>query len=71
MMRRTKHRSLFMIHKLTPIQMSSLDFDEVKAARARFTGDEWIDVVLRSVGMESVQFNKCEKWLHLARLIPL
>lgn len=66
-----KHRTPFMIHKLTPIQMPSLDFDEVKAARARFTDEEWIDVVLRSVGMEPVQFNKREKWLHLARLIPL
>lgn len=66
-----KFRSPFMIHKLTPIQMPSLDFDEVKAARKGFTDDEWIDVVLRSVGMEPVQFNKREKWLHLARLIPL
>lgn len=66
-----KHRSPFMIRKLTPIQMPSLDFEEVKAARAKFTDDEWIDVVLRSVGMEPVQFNKREKWLHLARLIPL
>ncbi len=66
-----KHRSPFMIHKLTPIQMPSLDFEEVKAARTKFTDDEWIDVVLRSVGMEPVQFNKREKWLHLARLIPL
>lgn len=66
-----KHRSPFMIHKLTPIQMPSLDFEEVKAARAKFTDDEWIDVVLRSVGMEPVQFNRREKWLHLARLIPL
>lgn len=66
-----KHRTPFMIHNLTPIQMPSLDFDEVKAARGKFTGDEWIDVVLRSVGMEPVQFNKREKWLHLARLIPL
>ena len=66
-----KHRSPFMIHKLTPIQMPSLDFEEVKAARAKFTDDEWIAVVLKSVGMEPVQFNKREKWLHLARLIPL
>lgn len=66
-----KYRSPFMIHKLTPIQMPSLDFEEVKAARAKFTDDEWIDVVLRSVGMEPVQFNRREKWLHLARLIPL
>ncbi len=66
-----KFRSPFLIHKLTPIQMPSLDFDEVKTARGRFTDDEWIDVILRSVGMEPVQFSKREKWLHLARLIPL
>jgi len=66
-----KNRSPFLIHKLTPIQMPSLDFDEVKEARAKFTDDEWIDVVLRSVGMEPSQFDKRVKWLHLARLIPL
>lgn len=66
-----KNRSPFLIHKLTPIQMPSLDFDEVKEARANFTDDEWIDVVLRSVGMEPSQFDKRVKWLHLARLIPL
>ncbi|GFI04655.1 protease Lon-related BREX system protein BrxL [Lachnospiraceae bacterium 64-25] len=66
-----KNRSPFLIHKLTPIQMPSLDFDEVKEARENFTDDEWIDVVLRSVGMEPLQFDKRVKWLHLARLIPL
>lgn len=65
-----KNRSPFLIHKLTPIQMPSLDFDEVKEARENFTDDEWIDVVLRSVGMEPSQFDKRVKWLHLARLIP-
>lgn len=53
-----KNRSPFLIHKLTPIQMPSLDFDEVKEARENFTDDEWIDVVLRSVGMEPSQFDK-------------
>ena len=53
-----KNRSPFLIHKLTPIQMPSLDFDEVKEARENFTDDEWIDVVLRSVGMEPLQFDK-------------
>lgn len=66
-----KNRSPFLIHKLTPIQMPSLDFEEVKAARANFTDDQWIDVVLRSVGMEPSQFDRRVKWLHLARLIPL
>ncbi|MDD4172238.1 MAG: protease Lon-related BREX system protein BrxL [Syntrophomonas sp.] len=66
-----KNRSPFVIRKLTPIQMPSIDIDEVKAARANFSDDEWIDLVLRSTGMEPSQFDKRVKWLHLARLIPL
>ncbi|POO88643.1 BREX system Lon protease-like protein BrxL, partial [Clostridium sp. 2-1] len=66
-----KNRCPFIIRKLTPIQMPSLDMNEVKAARAHFTDDEWIDLVLRSTGMEPTQFDKRVKWLHLARLIPL
>jgi len=61
----------FIIRKLTPIQMPSLDIDEVKAARANFTNEEWIDLILRSTGMEPSQFNDRVKWLHLARLIAL
>ncbi|MCA0757019.1 protease Lon-related BREX system protein BrxL [Paenibacillus sp. N4] len=66
-----KNRSPFIIRKLTPIQMPSLDIEEVKAARAHFSDEEWIDLVLRSTGMEPSQFNKRVKWLHLARLIPM
>ncbi|MBP2665747.1 MAG: hypothetical protein H6Q76_727 [Firmicutes bacterium] len=66
-----KSRCPFVIRNLTPIQMPGLDIDEVKAARSQFTDDEWIDLVLRSCGMEPSQFDKRVKWLHLARLIPL
>ena len=66
-----KNRCPFVIRNLTPIQMPGLDIDEVKNARASFTDDEWIDLVLRSCGMEPSQFDKRVKWLHLARLIPL
>ena len=61
----------FIIRKLTPIQMPSLDIDEVKAARANFSDEEWIDLILRSTGMEPSQFDTRVKWLHLARMIPL
>ena len=66
-----KNRSPFIIRKLTPIQMPSLDMNEVKSARAHFTDEEWIDLLLRSTGMEPSQFDHRVKWLHLARLIPL
>lgn len=66
-----KNRCPFVIRNLTPIQMPSLDMDEVKAGREQFTKDEWIDVILRSTGMEPDQFSPRVKWLHLARLMPL
>jgi len=66
-----KRRNPFLINKLTPIQMPGIDMDELKAARANFTESEWIDVILRSTGMEPDQLTNREKWLHLARLIPL
>ena len=66
-----KNRCPFIIHDLTPIQMPSLDFEEVKQARVAFDDEEWIDLILRSTGMEPSQFDKRVKWLHLARLIPL
>ncbi len=61
----------FVINKLTPIQMPGLNIEELKAARKNFTKEEWIDITLRSVGMEPTQFNDRVKWLHLARLVPL
>jgi len=59
------------IMKLTPIQMPHIDLDEIKSNRRAFTKDEWITVLLRSTGMEADCFNKREKWLLLARMIPL
>src|SRR5690606_986102 len=66
-----KNRCPFIIRKLDPIQMPSLDLEEVKAARSYFSDEEWIDVLLRSTGMEPSQFTKRVKWLHLARLVPM
>ncbi|MBE6111691.1 MAG: protease Lon-related BREX system protein BrxL [Peptococcaceae bacterium] len=59
------------IRKLTPIQMPYIDMDELKNGRKAFTKDEWIDVLLRSSGMEPDKFNDRVKWLLLARMIPL
>ena len=59
------------IVKLTPIQMPHIDMDEVKNGRRAFTKDEWITVLLRSTGMEADRFTYREKWLQLARMLPL
>lgn len=59
------------IHKLKPIQMPHVDIEELKEGRKAFTKDEWIDVLLRSIGMEPDELSYREKWLLITRMIPL
>ena len=59
------------IAKLNPIQMPHVDIKELKEGRKAFDKDEWIDVLLRSIGMEPDSLTEREKWLLLIRLIPL
>lgn len=66
-----RHNSPIRIRKLTPIQMPHIDLDEVKKGRKSFTKDEWIALLLRSTGMEADRFTQREKWLLLARMLPL
>lgn len=66
-----KRQSPFVINDITPIQMPNLDKNEIIEARKEFTKDEWIDLILRSTGMEPTQFDYRVKWHLLARLVPL
>ena len=66
-----KNGTPIQISKLTPIQMPHVDIDDLKAGRKAFTKDEWIDVMLRSIGMEPDSLDYREKWLLLARMLPL
>ena len=66
-----KNGTPIQIRKLTPIQMPHIDIDELKAGRKAFTQNEWMDVLLRSIGMEPDAFEYREKWLLLTRMIPL
>lgn len=59
------------IIKLDPIQMPHIDINELKEGRKDFTKDEWISVILRSIGMEPDKLNYREKWLLLTRILPL
>ncbi len=59
------------IKNLTPIQMPHIEISELKEGRKAFTKDEWISIMLRSVGMEPDKFTYREKWLLLTRIIPL
>ncbi len=55
---------------LKPIQMSSFDFDEYVARRAAFTTDEWIDLLIQTIGFNPEAFGRRSKLLQLLRLIP-
>ena len=66
-----KNGTPIQVRKITPIQMPYVDIDELKQGRKAFTKDEWIDVLLRSIGMEADELTYREKWLLLLRIIPL
>ena len=66
-----KNGNPIQIRKLTPIQMPHVDINELKQGRKAFSKEEWMDVMLRSIGMEPDTLNEREKWLLLARMIPL
>jgi len=64
-------RSPFWIRGFKPIQMATFDLGEYLAARQRLSSDEWIDLLLRSIGLEPAHFDRRTKLLFLVRLIPL
>ena len=64
-------RSPFWIEDLKPIQLASFDLPEYILSRSKFTSDEWIDLLIRSIGMEPSHFDRRLKLLFLIRLIPL
>lgn len=69
--KKQKDISPISIRKLTPIQMPHIDIEDLKHGRQAFTKEEWLDVMLRSIGMEPDELTYREKWLLLTRMIPL
>lgn len=63
--------SRFHLTELKPIQMPNLDLKNVFNERKNFKDAEWIDVLLRSTGIEPTTFEEHVKWHMVARLIPL
>src|SRR5947207_1093108 len=64
-------RSPFWIDSLKPIQLATFDLEEYRAGRDQFTTDEWIDLLLRTIGLEPSRFTHRQKLHYLLRLIPL
>ena len=63
--------SPFLISELKPIQMPNLDMESIFEGRKAFTEGQWIDMILRSTGLEPIVFEERVKWHLLTRLIPL
>lgn len=61
----------FYIESLRPIQLSRFDFNGYKEGRSRMTRDEWMDALLRSVGLEGSKLPRRVKFHFLLRLAPL
>src|SRR6266403_829284 len=66
-----KGKNPFWIEKLTPIQIAAFDLAEYQRLRSEFTTEEWIDLMLRSMGYEPAEMSRRLKLLFLTRLIPL
>lgn len=64
-------RSPFRIERIEPIQIASFDMAAYTAGRRQFSTDEWIDVLIRSIGLEPSHFSRRLKLLLLLRLVPL
>jgi ATP-dependent Lon protease len=65
-----KNASPWILTSLKPIQLSHFDFDSYVQARKAFTTDEWIDLLVQSIGFNPQMFGRRSKLLQLIRLIP-
>ena len=66
-----RNRSPFVLVNLNPIQLPTMDVDEILQARKHFTKEQWIDVMMRSIGLEPSQLDYDVKLHMLLRLVPL
>lgn len=61
----------FYIEELRPIQLSRFDFDRYAEGSQEFTRDEWLEVILRTVGLEPAKLTERQRFHYIARLAPL
>ena len=60
----------WILGSLKPIQMSNFDYPGYLDARAKFTTEDWIDLLIQSIGFDPDKFGRRAKLLQLVRLIP-
>lgn len=64
-------RMPFVIESLNPIQLPNMDIEGLFEGRKHFTKDEWMDILIRSMGIEPSQLKQNQKWHFLERIVPL
>ncbi|WP_319589389.1 BREX system Lon protease-like protein BrxL [uncultured Draconibacterium sp.] len=65
-----KDSTPWIIESIKPIQVSNIDLEDYKSVREFFAKDEWIDILMQSIGLNPDEFTMRSKLLQLARLIP-
>jgi ATP-dependent Lon protease len=65
-----RNASPWIIENLKPIQISNVDVDEFKEIRKQFTTEEWVDLLMQTLGLNPEEFTFRSKLIQLARLIP-
>ena len=65
-----KNACPWLLQSIKPIQLAQFDFEDFKAKRAMFTTDEWIDLLMQSIGFNPEMLSRRKKFLQLVRLIP-
>ena len=66
-----RHRMPFKIAALDPIQIPNMDINQIFEGRKYFTKDEWMDILIRSMGIEPTRLKEIQKWHFLERAVPL
>ena len=66
-----KHKAPFTITSLEPIQIPNMDLNQLFEGREYFSKEEWIDIIIRSIGIEPRKLKEEQKWHFLERAVPL
>ena len=65
-----KKATPWVVEQIKPIQISNIDIQEFKSVRDQFTTDEWMDLLLQTMGLNPEEFTKRSKLLQITRLVP-
>jgi len=65
-----KKATPWVVEQIKPIQISNIDIQEFKSVRDQFTTDEWMDLLLQTMGLNPDEFTKRSKLLQITRLVP-